>query len=215
METVLFEPNKTVPLSKFLPELRFEFKDLPDELFYFALLRSARAMAQEGHLIRRRAVINTQHCVTRYALHSPDELEINAILGIRVSSCCYDGAVKRSFDPPDDSCCVHADTTWFDDIEQVLHIEKPLHHATYYVTLSVMPTLDACALPAVFYNEYIETLMLGAKSRILRIDNKPWTNLQLAALYDKNFVDNIPLHAMEVATHKQRGFVKMKFGKVL
>lgn len=215
METVLFEPFRTVPLNKFLPELRFEFKDLPDELFYFALLRVARVMAQEGNLIRRRVMIEAQPGVTRYALRSPDGLDVNAILDIRVAHCCETHGVRRSFIPPDEACCVAQDVAWYDDIEEVLHIEKPLCNATYYVLLSVAPAYDACELPAVFYDDYIDTLMLGAKSRILCIDNKPWTNLQLSSLYDRLFTENIPLLAMELATHKQRGAVKMKFGKVL
>ena len=212
-----FEPFKTVPLEKFLPELRFEFTDLPDALFKYALIRAARTMAQEGNLIRRRAVIYTKPGVTRYALRSPDGLEIHAILGAKASSCCTtDKRLKRHFEPP---MGVHyicnKDSVWYDEHEEVLHIDLGCHYQEVYVTLSVVPPDDACELPAIYFDEYVDMLLEGAKARILRQNNKPWTNLQLANAYEKNFTESIAFAAMETHAHKMRGSVKMNFGRVM
>lgn len=215
--TVTFESFRMVPLEKFLPELRFEFTDLPDALFKYAVIRAARVMAQDGNLIRRKAVIHTKPGVTRYALRSPDGLEICSILGAKASSCCTsDHRLTRYIEPPRRSCHVCGkDAVWYDDQEEVLHIEAWCHYHEVYVTVAVCPPDDACELPAAYYDDYIEVLLQGAKARILRMNNKPWTNLQLANAYEKNFVESIAYVAVEAQTHKMRGSFKINFGRIM
>ena len=68
---IIYEPFKTRPLDSFLEELRFEYPTLPAQLFQFYLLKAARNMARQGNLIRRRAAVNLEPCITRYRLESP------------------------------------------------------------------------------------------------------------------------------------------------
>lgn len=214
--SVMYEPFRAVALDKFLPELRFEFSDLPDPLFKWALLRSARDMAREGNLVRRRAIIHTQCNVTRYALRVPDGLELCAILGIHAISCCRDfHNVRRSFDPPEGAICCGREKAWYDDLEGELHLVSPYFPGTYFVTMAVMPADDACELPALYYDEHIDVLLTGARARILRMVNKPWTNLQMADAYEKHFRESIAIAAVDTNTHMMRGTVKMNFGRVL
>lgn len=218
-KTILYEPFKTRPLSDFHDELRFEFKDLPTQLFDYYLLKAAREMAREGNLIRRRAIIHTEQCVTRYRLESPDGLEINGILQARVKPCsCGPYLVPRSFTPPDESsccCCGCNREIWYDDQDKVLHINSPYVAALYFITLSVMPEVDACELPEAFLTTYLDTLMLGTRAKIFLITGRPWTNLQLGQGYYNEFLKAIPRAGLEVATHKMRGGVKMQFGRAL
>ena len=212
---VVFEPFKIVPLDKFLPELQFEFVDLPEPVYKFALIRTARLMAREGNLVRRKVVIRTQPCVTRYALRSPDGLEVCSILGIRGRHCGCEREVVRSFDPPEGCCSCGRDRAWYDDQEQVLNFKHPYFPGEYFVTVAVCPNDDACGLPEIFYTELIDTLMSGTKARIMRMGNKPWTNLQLADAYEKDFHDSIADSAVEAATHCMRGGIRMNFGRAL
>ena len=212
---IVFEPIRTVELEKFLPELRFEFPDLPEQLFKYALLRAARTAAHEGNLIRRKAIINSQRGVTRYALHSPDGMEICAILGIRHSSCCETRYMPRSFDPPENSCLCYREMAWYDDKEGVLHVVAACTPGTFYVSYAVAPKDDACTLPVEFYDDYLDILISGAKARIYRMGNKSWTNFQLADGYEKDFFQAINAAAVEAHTHKMRGRIKMNFGRTL
>lgn len=214
--SVVFEPFRAVPLSKFYPELRFEFSDLPDPLFDYALIQTARTMAKDGKLVRRRAVITPQGNVTTYSLRSPDGLEVCGILGIRIATNLGEHLIGRSFDPPAHSRCCGRDLAWYDDIENELHLQPHCAcRACYYISLAVCPSDTACELPAVFYDDHLDLLLTGAKSRILRMDNKPWTNLQLAMAYDKAFNAALPSAAIDTHTHLQRGSIKMHFGRIL
>ena len=212
---VVFEPFRTVPLDKFLPELQFEFTDLPDPLFKWAILRAARDMARNGNLLRRRAVIHTQCGVTRYALRSPDGLEICGILGIRGMACCGDHIVKRSFDPPAQARQCGRERAWYDEQEGVLNLVSPYFPGEYFISMSVCPPDDACELPAAYYDDHVDILLTGARARILRMSNKPWTNLQLADAYEKHFNEGIADAAVDTHTHMMRGSVKMHFGRAL
>lgn len=216
-ETILFEPHKTVALSKFHPELRFEFPDLPEALFNFALLRAARTLATDGKVIRRRVTVYPYPNVETYKLQSHDGMEICAILGIRALMA--DNSTRwipRTFDTPDTLCECSRDMAWYDDMAEELHIRQKCGcRGVYFVSTAVRPADDACELPAEFYSEHLDLLLLGAKSRILRMNNKPWTNLQLATLYEKGFYDGIATAAVDAHTHLQNGKIKMQFGRII
>lgn len=214
-ETVLYEPFKTVPLSKFHPELQFEFPDLPEQLFDFALIRAARTIAKDGKVLQRRCVIHPQPNVCRYALRSPDGLELVAVLSIRHDTPCRTHYVRQSFVAPESSVCCDRHRAWYDDLEECLHIQTPYLNSIYYVTIAVTPPDAVCDLPAIYYDEYLDLLLLGAKARILRMNNKPWTNLQLAVAYDRSFAEGIQTAAVDTLVHSQTGFIKMQFGRIL
>lgn len=214
---ILYEPFKTLPLTEFRDELRFEFPNLPVPLLDHYLLRAARHMARVGNLIRRRAVIHAHHGVTRYRLQSPDGMQINAIHGIRRAPDCGCGSqsIMRSFDPPEGAFCCGREIAWYDDLENVLHVTPPYCHGSYYVSLSVLPARDACELPDKYYTDFLDTLLMGTKGGIMLITGRPWTNLALGQAYTNEFNTLISGDAIDTAAHKQRGSVKMNFGRVM
>ena len=215
-ETVVYNPFKTVPLGDFLEELRFEFPDLPDELFRYYLVKAARIMARDGKLIRRRAIIRTQHCVTRYALGSPDGLEICGILSIKAAPCggC-EHSVTRYFVPPVTSCSCSPENASFDPQDNVLHLRSPFTEAAYHIELAVCPAKDACELPEIYMSEHLDTLVTGARAYILLIPNRPWTNLNLGQAYMNDFMERVSRSGIDTASHKMRGSLKMNFGRAL
>ena len=212
---VVFEPHKEVTLEKFLPELRFEFTDLPDPLFKWAIIRAARDMARDGNIIRRNAVVDAAPGVSRYPLRSPDGLEVCGILGIKKASCLGHAPVGRTFDPPDDAMPCGRELAWYDDVDGVLHLPLACPPERYFLFLSVMPADDACTLPEAYYREHIDVLMTGAKARIMRISGKPWTNLQMADAYERHFHEGVAAAAVDAHTHLMRGAVRMNFGRTL
>lgn len=214
---IVFEPYKSLPLIDFHDELRFEFPDLPAQLFDHYLVSAAIKMAKAGNLIRRRAVIKAQHGVTRYRLESPDGLDLHTILGIMSAPDCGCGsyAITRSFDPPEGAYSCGREIAWYDDIEKVLHVCPPYCHGHYFVTMAVAPKRGTCELPEKFMTEFLDTLIMGTKASILLITGRPWTNLQLGNAYANEFTKMIGTNAVDTATQRQRRSVKMQFGRVL
>lgn len=213
---IIYEPFRSLPLSKFRDELLFEYPDLPTQLFDYYLLRAARTMATEGHLIRRHAFLEANFGVNRYRLSSPDGMEICGILGIRHNpTCsCISTEIRRSYVEPEGFFACHREIAWHDD-ENEIHLHPQYCHGTYHITLAVAPDMDACELPDKFYTNFLSTLNMGTKALLLLISGKPWTNLSLGQVYYNEFMNRIRRDTIETSTHKMRGAVKMGFGRVM
>lgn len=214
---VLYEAFRTRPLSDFHAELSFEFPTLPEALFDYYLIRTAIDMAKRGNLIRRRAVLTAQHGVTRYRLVSPDQFELLHIMNIRREPhcACMSENLPRSFCPPATAERCGRDIAWYDEQEQVLHINPPYCHGDYYVEMSVTPPAEPCELPAEFLDKYQPTLLMGTKAAILMITGRPWTNVQVGAALRNEYLRAVAADAVDTMSHRMRGGVKMQFGKVL
>ncbi len=213
---IIYEPFQNRPLSEFYDELRFEFPDLPSQLFDHYLVRTARTMAMQGNLIRRHAFIEAKHGINNYRLGSPDGTEVCGIMSIRHNPACSCSSieVRRSFVEPEGFFPCHRDIAWHDDSNEI-HLHSQYCYGTYHITLSVTPSYDACELPERFFTHYLQTLNMGTKASLLLISGRPWTNLSLGQAYYNEFLDRIKREAVDTATHKMRGSVKIQFGRVL
>lgn len=213
---VTYEPFKSRPLAEFYDELRFEFPDLPSQLFDHYLIRTARTMASQGNLIRRHAFIEAKRGVHRYRLESPDGMEICGILGIRHNPVCtcLSYEVRRSFAEPEGFCHCRREIAWNDD-DNIIHLHPHYCHGMYHVTLSVTPSPTACELPDRYFTHHLQTLNMGTKASLLLLSGRPWTNLSLGQNYYNEFLTRISKEAIDTATHKMRGAVKIQFGRVL
>lgn len=214
---IIYEPFETRSLDSFLEELRFEYPTLPVQLFQFYLLKAARNMSRQGNLIRRRAVINLEPCVTRYRLESPDGLEICGILRSYniPSGCCGGHDARETFTLPQGLCPCGREVVWYDDLEKVLHVKHANAPGRLLMELAVMPGQKACELPAVLYTDWLDTLLMGVRAYIMLIPARPWTNVQMGRAYMNEFEKRITAAAVETATHKMRGSVHMQFGRVM
>ena len=174
-------------------------------------------MAREGNLIRRKAVISLQHCVTRYRLESPDGLELCGILRTYIlpEGCCDGQDLRRTFTQPEQICPCKRGIVWYDDLEKVLHVKHNLTHGDLLIELSVMPSTDSCELPETLYSDWLDVLLMGTRAYIMLIPGRPWTNVQLGRAYMQEFEARIKKAAVETATHKMRGGIVMRFGRVL
>lgn len=219
---VIYEPFPTIPLTELHEELRFEYPDLPAQLFDYYLTRTAVDMAERGNLIRRRVVVELEPGVSRYALRSPDDLKLWAILGIWRSECgdpdCGLSEVRRSFLPPANAawcgCGDNHNTVWWDVQEKTLHVNM-CRGGMLYVSIAVVPDRKACELPKVFQEEYLEALLLGTRSAIMLITGRPWTNLRLGGQLRSEYLNMIKDLSINNLTKQQRGAIRMSFGRAL
>ncbi len=215
---VVYEPFPTVPLSEFHSELRFEWPDLPVELFDYYLLRTATDMCRRAPLIHRRVRITLQPEVTRYAVKSPDGMTMVAITGLRHiptgNEECGSHQVPRSFSAPEHLCCAAGDKAWYDPDEEVLtlHLNQG---GVVAVDMSVVPAPTACVLPAAFRDELFPTLIMGTRAGIMLITGRPWTNLKVGGELYNEYNRMLGRAAVDRSLRKQRGIVKMNFGRAL
>lgn len=144
-------------------------------------------------------------------------MEICGILSIMYDSVCdHSDYVPRAFVAPASAVVCDRRIAWYDDIEGELHIRNAGCWPTvFYISLAVCPPDDTCELPEAYYSQYSDLLIMGAKALILRMNNKPWTNIQLAAVYDKSFTEGCARATVDAHTHLQRGHIKMGFGRII
>lgn len=216
-DTILYEPFRVRPLSDFRAELNFEFPELPDPLWDYFLVKTAIDMAKRGNFVRRRIAIKAQNGVTSYLLKSPDGLDICALLSVRLAQpgCCGTQVIPRSFEPPDGAIACCRDTAWLDPQDSILHVSAGHNCGMFYVTVAVAPPMGACELPDVYYSELLAPLLYGTKGSVLMLSGKSWTNMQLGKAYMDEYMKQTGAAAQEFLTRKQRGIIRMNFGKVL
>ena len=62
------------------------------------------------------------------------------------------------------------------------------------------PSIDAISVPAQFIDRYAETLIAGAKYRLMAMPNKPWSDQADAAYYESKFIEGVTNARIEVAS---------------
>lgn len=216
--TVVFNPHGTVPLAKFHEELWFEFRDLPEQLFDYYLLRVARDMASRSPIIRRRVKFAIQPRVTRYYLDCPDELDLKSILDIRhiPTGNPEEGSRKipRFFNAPE-RIGAFSDGAWFDPAENVLTLHTTHCGGLCAVVMSAMPRRDACELPQEYYEDYLPALIMGTRAQILMISGRPWTNLRVGADLHNTYAAMVADLGVDELRNKQAGAIRMRHGRVM
>lgn len=218
MAVTVWEPFPTVATNKFFEELRFEFKDLPPQLFQYYVVQTAVDMAEKANLLRRWCKIELEPCVTRYALSSPDGLRIWAIMGIFRSSGAPDAGsqhVRRSYGPPEGAVCLPENIAWYDPYDAVLHYTGDCSCGNLFVNVSVVPERNACELPQIYYDRFYNAMLIGTRAKIMLISGRPWTNMRVGASLLQEYERMISQDAIRVAERQQRGSIKMQFGKVM
>lgn len=215
---VVYEPFPTTPLSEFHAELRFEWKDLPAELFDYYLLRTAIEMCRKAPLVTRTVRIKLQPGVTRYAVKSPDGMEMTALTGVSQhptgsDSCLHD--VRRTLVAGEDWPRLRRDKVWYDPDEQVLHACMCDCGGELRVSMGVVPGRNSCALPSQFEHELFPALIMGTRASIMLITGRPWTNLKVGSELYAEFRRMMGKLAQDAALCGQRGIVKIGFGRAL
>lgn len=211
---VTYEPYPVIPLTDLHEELRFEYPDLPDQLFDYYNMRTAVDMAQRGNLLKRVVNIELEPNVTRYVLRSPDGLKLWSIMSAHIDGCCGTSKVRRFMSRPDTLHCWFGKDVWWNDTEQTLHVET-CGGGVLRVVIAVVPDRDACELPRVYKDKYLETLLMGTRAAMMLITGRPWTNLRLGGQMRAEYINMVAALSVENATHGQRGTVKINFGRAL
>lgn len=215
-ETV-FQAYPKVALAEFIPELAFEFQEMPEEALPNYVLRAITRLAREGNVIRRRVEVYTQPCVNNYILEPPDCMELVAVMGVcRLPSnhCgCVGNYVTRL--TAHNHCQMPCGVcSWFES-PNIIHFHPVNCGDIFSVEIAVAPTYDACEVDRIFLTQYYDVVMSGARAYLYEMAAKPWSSLNRAAEYEARFIAGIRNAAVETMMGGQRGAFRVQRPKIM
>ena len=166
------------PVAELRPRVATEVPNCPNPVIDRALVDAARALCSGASIWRDTLAVTPDGHGTRIALQSsgvtvngqpaaaswPDSAELARVIppGVEVS-----GRDFRQYEMVD---------------QRTLHVLRdPGDELTVHVSLR--PTLAARSLPDAVTLDYLEGVVSGALSRVLRMTSEPWTNPQMAQYY--------------------------------
>jgi len=210
--SIIYDFHPKIALNELLDDLIFDLPDLPDEAAVQFLRRAAIKMCREGNLLRRKALIYTQPCVSNYILEPIDCVDVVAIMNTRnVSGSLGRGVVRLSQEPADVPCGMYS---WWTPPNEINFTQVGCNYH-YEVGFSIAPKFDACEIDVDLTNRHYELLLLGAKSYAHDLNDKPWTNLTKSRDYSTRFIEGIRSAAVETMMGGQRGVFRYRKTRVL
>lgn len=204
---IIYEAYPKVSIQEFIPELSFEFTDMPENAFAHFILKVINNIARRGNILRRTATIHTQDCVDNYLLEPQDCMDIVAVMGICKRDKCGCGPVTRLTGQP---CCLPCGAfSWFEK-PNIIHISDARCGNCYEVKFSVAPTYDACEVDEILLTQHYDLIMDGVRADLYFMGNKPWSSLQRGEYHRQQFDKGIRKAAVDTLTGGQRGALKAR-----
>lgn len=211
--SVVYQAQPKVVLSGFIPELAFEFPDVPEEIFSNYILRAIDKLARDGNVLRRKAHIHVQEHVENYQLMPEDCMELVAVMRCRSvrSNSLHADVVRLTQEP---TCIIHGIYTWFEPPDFIFF--RPARHGDVFeIDFAVAPTFDACEVDRVLFTKYYDTVMYGVRSYLYAMPDKSWSDANKATAYTTMFLSGIRAAGIEAMTGHQRGAIRAKRPRVL
>lgn len=190
-------------LNDFLSLVAPNVESCPNATVVSAIRRSIREFCRETYVWKASLTdVDTVAGDATYTLVPPTDTQIVSVLNIT--------HVDRDLMPIDEAWLDRYELNWrtFNDARRstyVVHelyatdirlVPPPLEADTpglVNIRVAVMPTLTATTVDDVLLNDWDESIMYGALSRLMRYPEKPWTNLALAEDYRDRFDMDIGL----------------------
>lgn len=220
-QSIVYEAQPKVQLDEFVPDLAFEFPDVPTEAFANYLLRVITKFAIASNALRRKAVIHIQPCVENYLLEPIDCMEVLAVMGVReVRANCCSGPVHRLTTNP--VMIGGGVQSWF-EAPNTIWFQPAKRPDVYEVIFSVKPTYDACEVDRILLTDYYDVIADGLRALLYNMPDKPWsTNNRQPALassiaekYELKFRLGCHDAAIQTMMGGQRGALRAKRPRVL
>ena len=211
--SVVFDAYPKVSLQEFVPELAFEFNEMPSDAFPHFLLRAINRFARNSNALRRTATIFAQSCVENYLLEPQDCMDIVAVLSVcQTSHCICSSPVVRVTSEP---CRLPCGTySWFEE-PNVIHFSPVKCKDVFKVTMSVAPTYDACEVDSVLLTTFYDVIMDGTKFYLYSMASKPWSSVNRAQESEARFIQGIRTASVQAMMNGQRGALRAKRPRVL
>lgn len=189
-----------VPLEVFFPTLTESFPSASSGLLSDVVLRACRELCRISKCIRRTIEVPL-YCGEHDYLIVPDEcMQVGYLYGGQM---CLDGPYIPAgkmygvrFTPP--------------NIIQLKY--APQEHSSMFLSVSLVPKLDACEVPEVLYDLYHDTVISGATMLLAKMPNKKWTDYGLYQLSKQEFDAGVASAGVDRILNFKLGPHKLKLG---
>jgi len=142
-----------------------------------AVLRTAIDLCERAGVWQYKYQFTTQYNVPDYPIYTPENSRVVCLTHVQIGS--------RKFKPSVASlvCSCGSWGVSVPDNKTVMIHPAPMSPDGEYVELSLWlaPLLEACVLPDVLWQEYSDTIAIGAASRLLQMPKQDYTNQGLAS----------------------------------
>lgn len=207
MDTVVYDAYPKVDLEEFLPELRLEIPELPDDVLMHYVRRACIDFCERSHVIQREVMICLQPCVGNYILEAPDCTRIVMVNGV-CRAC--GGPYERLNDKPCHIGCL-CRVAWWDRNEQSINLNPaPADTDNIMVRFSIAPEQDACEVDRVLYDRYNEAIMAGARAFLYAIPRRDWSSQATSDAQRQEFDRRIASAGVDRLLGGQQGTVKLR-----
>lgn len=158
--------------------------DVPDAMTEQALKWATIRLCERSGILKREIFIDAQKCVGDYPLDLDDCYRPHSIYTLCVNG--HDYSPQSS-----DLCCNNScskvyfmhDPTWLNIRPLPIRDEQD----GIRIVLSVKPSVDSCDVDDLLYEEFSEALTAGTLARLYKMMRRPWSNLNLAKEYEREF----------------------------
>lgn len=200
---------ETVPLEKFLPELRFEAPEAPDPVLESYARQTIIQLAEDSMILKRELHVVTEPGCDTYLLEPKDGTHIWKLSTI----CTEDGRqIKVEKKPCAVGCspaaswamCPGCDSgmwAWFHQPNELRLSQTPTGEADCGLTITaiVVPDRDCCEVDELIYQRYAPAIHAGTLAALFQMPNKPWTSqtaaraklLEFRAMTSRAFADGL------------------------
>lgn len=205
---IIVNPYETVSLDGFLPELQLEIPELPDDILMNYVRNAAIEFAKRTGVIIRDIEIMLEPCVENYLMETLDCMVINKVLNV----CRKGHPVVRV---PTGRCakvnCGGGMVMWWEEPNLAYFTPAPSVEEYVTVTVSVIPSDDACEVDSILLSTYREDILHGARSRLYAIPRRPWSDGGMALRSSQLFEKGIAKANTRRVLGRQSGFLRNGF----
>lgn len=180
-------------LSAFAKYVRPEVNGCPEIQILDAILRAGIQFCKESRAIKQKVSVTTVAGTSEYTMTLPTGLVPEEIIEVRRDK--FDALEASSF-----AGFMYMNLNHVDGAPQFYYMNGsnklvlgaiPDSVETLDVWLRVRPIEDATVLPDELFDRYRDDIASGAKSRLMLMKDKPWTDIPQAGIYKTLFDEAI------------------------
>ena len=187
---------RTVPVKTFAPRIKPLVSDCPDFAIRRAVVDTVIQMCKETAPLTTEVFFKTIAGEPVYSIPMPDGLDAELVRyayceGWDMRPMTLDQLSRYYY--PIDYRDQRGQPQFYVFQKRNLLTLSPTPEKTYHIKLVVSVTLarDAENIPNIFFDDYVDTVVDGALSRIYKQAGQSWSNFQLAAEYERRFIEGL------------------------
>lgn len=206
----------TIPIIERIQDVEQIVRRCPTVTLVRAYARAARQLCVESRWLRVQASSTTVPGLQRYSLGNDPWLDILNLHAVEIGDA---GNISplRVWDPrqwnPNNAPGRPAFYAYVPEAQFVLY---PVPDKEYQITASieVAPKAGATQLPDILFNKWEQAMQDGALAYLLSIPGEPWSNPQMAMIYERRYRAAISNAKTDVQRLYQNGSLRARTPRI-